>query len=166
MSDFNKPARVFWSFRQVCTQDAGGGGYLTVYVTPAAGSMMKIINATHAASGNRAVTQYLCNADVVTMVVLNTIAAVAAATCVIPTPGSAAGVTNGNIATIGLEICAPSFYAGIVTAAAVTETATCMINAELFGTRTAPTVSWAGSGGTPSPIAATENTITIVPGEY
>ena len=166
MSDFNKPARVFWSYAQVCTQTAGGGGNLSCRITPASTSAMKVLNGAVVASGTRAVSIQVYNADGLYMSSLQTIAAVAGARASVPQPGSASGVTDGNIVGQGLVIAAPCYLLSFVALAGNTETATVMMNCELFGTRTAPTIVWTDSGGTPSPAAATENTITIVPGEY
>lgn len=150
-----------WVYTQVCTQDNGAGGNLQVNITPAAGTRLKLVIASIQASGNRATGWYLLKATD-TYVVLAAAGASAGGKSSIPALASSAATTGNLPEQYGLVehgIPEDLAYVGLVTAAAQTETATVRVYAVVEGASTAPTVSWAASGGTPNAAAASVNSL-------
>jgi hypothetical protein len=155
-------ARYFWSYRQACTQDNAGGGNLIAIITPAVNSAFIPFAGSMIASGNRAVTILLQNGDGNTIGNISVVGAVAGAQGTIaPAPGAYTATAVGQ-SIHEKPIAYPNAINAVVTSAAQTETATLVLYGELLGTSTAPTVSWATSGGTPNAAAASENTVTTV----
>jgi hypothetical protein len=157
-----KAKRYWWSYRQVCTQDAPGGGSLVVTVKPASGQAFIPYGGYIVASGNRAVQVSLENADGTTIGYYSAVGAVAGAIGTIA--GTAGAATTSGVAQElhRKAVAYPNFIEGQVASAAQTETATLVIYGELVGSADAPAVSWADSGGTPNVAAAAEDTVTPV----
>jgi len=172
MSDFNKPARVFWSFAATYTV-ATADTTVLIDITPASASAMKILYGRGASNDDvaGALIINVPNADNLSIATVDTIGAVATPELAFPQNASLA-TTVGSVpstATGEFIIAAPCIlrFSFIVDHVHVGHVVTVVLNAELFGTRTAPTSSKAASG-TPANVteAITENTITVVPGEY
>ena len=148
-----------WIYKQVCTQDGGAGGNLAVSITPAAGSAMRLVAVRMLASGTRAISSYMRDSAAGSIVLLGNITATAACAMNLPSIGALASASNNIIDSKDLIIPSACDFLAYVTSAAVTETATITFVA-LVSTSTKPTVSWAGSGGTPNAAAASIDTIT------
>lgn len=154
--------RFFWSFRQVCTQDNAAGGNLVATITPPANSSLAHAYGYILASGNRAANIEVFNADGTRVAFVAQVGAVASATAIFAGAPSTNTTSAGSQEVHNKTVANPSYLVATVVAAAQTETASLVINAEL-SSPTAPTVSWATSGGTPNAATATENTVTEVP---
>jgi len=172
MSDFNKPARVFWSFAATYTV-ATADTTVLIDITPASASAMKILYGRGASNDDvaGALSIGVVNADNLNIATVDTIGPVVTPELAFPQNASLATTAGSVVSTATGEfiIAAPCllrlFF--VTDHIHVGHMATVALNAELFGTRTAPTSSKAASG-TPANVTEviTENTITIVPGEY
>lgn len=156
--------KVYWRFRQVCTQDNAGGGNLVARITPAAGTGMVMIQCNISASGNRAANVQAMDTDGNSMGFLSVISAVAAAQAAFPYITTSYTTSAAPAAGFGAggALVSPNYIYAQVASAAQTETATLSMWCELTGAPVAPTVIWTDSAGTPNAATATENTIEMV----
>jgi len=153
--------RWIWSFRQVVTQDNVAGGSLTFILTPPTGQTAKLIDLRLAASGNRALWLGLFDEDSNQTANLATIGATAANTAHLPSIGSVSTASNNVTNSMEVIVGGGATLRGSITSAAQTETATmgCLF---ICTSATAPSVSWASSGGTPNVADATVDSMTAV----
>lgn len=156
--------RYFWTYRQVCTQDGAGGGTLQADITPATGTVIRLIAARIVASGNRAANWFLLEAGgTSTYALLQATAAAAGAVCSIPATAVTSTTTGSATESNKLDIPEDIKLVGNVVSAAQTETATIELVFEIIGHMAKPTVSWANSGGTPNAAAAAKDQLRSVP---
>ena len=146
----------YWTYRQICTQDNVAGGNLLAKVVAPAGCIMRPVACKMTASGTRAVGIWLADPDG-NIIQLAACTAGAGANLTIPGIGTTPA-TSGNYPDC-TSLMGREFWFQVTTAAQ-TETATLQLHMLVYNASSAPTVSWAGSGGTPNAAAATDNTIT------
>lgn len=153
----------FWTWSATAAQSAGGGGSITVDITPAAGTAIRLMRGSIGTAAARTVSIYHIDEDDGIQTVIFS-AALNNQTVYLPGAGAAVGAGNQN-ALESIDNWTPgdgSRFTIVMSSAANTESIVMKLAFEIIGSNVAPTISVARSAGTVAAPTETQNEVTSV----